>query len=247
MLFRPLVKMLKANFFNIHLFICIAFAAEVLSGCGNTVGKLEIKGRVSDESTKTGIPRKSIFVQALVRTDDKNDSIEVGQFSTDSSGCFSFSLMKVKDAHYYNFSMAGDSDYRFRTRTLGLIELEQNAKFLSFSLSKLVNLTIKLYRKSRIPGCDTLRLIWESDGVFGGSLYPYQIQNYGKTNNSFAHSPDFDLIWIGGTVNSTITTKVPEDKMTELTWELYRNGRRKIFIDTITCKRDFDNIVNFAY
>jgi hypothetical protein len=239
--------MSKTNFFNIQFFIFLAFAVEVLTGCGNTEGTMEIKGKVLDENTKTGIPRKNIFVQGLVRTEEQYDSIEAGQFSTDSLGCFTYSLMKVKDAHFYNFSMAGDSDYRFINRTLGLPELEQNAKYLSFSLSRLVNLTIKLFRKSITPGCDTLRLIWESDGVFGGSLYPYKIQNYGRANNSFGLTPEYDLIWIGGKVNSTITTKVLEDKKTELTWELYRNGRRKIFTDTITCRRGFANIVKFTY
>ena len=79
------------------------------------------------------------------------------------------------------------------------------------------------------------------------SLYPYKINNFGKTNNFFGLTSDRDLMWIGGKVNSTIYTKVFADKMTELSWELFRNGKRKEFTDTITCKRDFANIVYFTY
>jgi hypothetical protein len=239
--------MRKTNLVNIKFFIFIAFVSGILIGCVNTEGTLKIEGKVLDESTKTGIPWKNIIVQGLVNSNNKLEPIEAGQFSTDSSGCFSYSLRKVKDAHYYNFSLVGDSDYVFRTRTLGLMEVEQNAKYLFFSLSKLVDLTIKLNRKSKTPVCDTLHLIWESNGIYGGSLYPYKINNYGRTNNSFGLTSDIDLIWIGGNVISTINTKVFADKKTELSWELYRNGKRKEFIDTITCKRDFANIVYFTY
>jgi hypothetical protein len=239
--------MRKTHLVNTKFFLFIAFTSGVITGCVNTEGTLEIKGKVLDESTKTGIPWKNIIVQGLVNINNKLEPFETGQFSTDSFGCFSYSLRKVKDAHYYNFALVGDSDYVFITRTLGLLELEQNAEYLFFSLNKLVDLTIKLNRKSKTPVCDTLRLIWESNGIYGGSLYPYKINNYGKTNNSFGLASEIDLIWIGGKVNSTINTKVFADKKTELTWELYRNGKRKVFIDTITCKRDFANIVFFTY
>jgi hypothetical protein len=239
--------MRKANLVNIRFFIIIAFISGVLTGCLNTEGTVEIKGKVLDENTKTGITRKNIFVQGLVDINNKLEPIETGQFATDSSGCFSYSLRKVKDAHYYNFVLVGDSDYALKTINLGLMELKQNAKYLSFSINKLVDLTIILKRKSKMPVCDTLRLIWESNGIFGASLYPYRISNYGRTNNSFGLESDLDLIWIGGNVNSTINTKVFADKKTELTWELYRNGKRQEFIDTITCKRNFANIVHFTY
>jgi len=106
---------------------------------------------------------------------------------------------------------------------------------------------LKINRKSKKPVNDTLRLIWESNGVYGLSLYPYKIENYGGTNNSYGLTSDRDLMWIGGNVNSTINTKVFADKRTELNWELYRNGKRMEFTDTITCKRDFANIVYFTY
>jgi hypothetical protein len=143
--------------------------------------------------------------------------------------------------------MAGDSDYLFTERTLGLFEMQQNAGYLNFSLSKLTELKINLHRKSNKPARDTIRLIWQSDGVYGGSLFPYKIYNYERADNSFGQKPDNDLIWIGGKVNSSINTKVFAGKRTELTWELYRYGRRRIFVDTITCKRDFVNVVNFTY
>jgi hypothetical protein len=223
------------------------FITGVLSECVNTEGTLIIKGKVLDEGTKTGIPMKNIIVEGLVTGNNKLVPIEAGQFSTDSSGCFTYSLRKVKNAHSYNFSMTGDADYIFTTRTLGLMELKQNSDFLFFSLTRLVDLTIKLTRKSKRPVCDTLRLIWESDGVYGGALYPYKIVNYGRTNDGHVLPSGTDLYWIGGNVNSAISTKVFAGKKTELTWELYRNGKRKVFTDTITCKRDFANIVHFTY
>jgi len=247
MFFRLFVNMRKTNLVNIKFFIFIAFASGVLVGCVNTEGTLIIKGKVLDESTKTGIPLKNIIVQGLVNSDNKLIPIEAGQFSTDSSGCFTYSLRKIKDANNYNFCFVGDSENLFTTNKMTLFDLERNAKYLLFSLSKLVDLTIVLNRKSKTPVCDTLCLSWESDGVYFWFLYPYRINNFGRTNNSFGHTSGTGLTWIGGNVNSTINTKVFADKMTKLSWELYRNGRRKKFTDTITCKRDFANFVNFTY
>ncbi len=247
MLFSPSVSMQKTNLVRIKFFIFIAFFSGMLIKCVNTEGTLKIKGKVLDESTKEGIPGKNIIIHASVNISNKSEQTEVSQFSTDSSGCFSLTFRKVKNDRYYKFSFVGDSNYVFITRTLGLRELEQNAKYLIFSLDKLVDLTIKLKRKSETPARDTLRLIWESNGFYGLSLYPYKIHNYGSTNNSFELASDRDLMWVGGNVNSAITTKVFADKKTELMWELFRNGKRQIFIDTMTCKRNFTNIVYFTY
>jgi hypothetical protein len=79
------------------------------------------------------------------------------------------------------------------------------------------------------------------------SLYPYKIHNYGRTNNSVELTSGRDLWWMGGNVISIINTKVFADKKTKLCWELFRNGKRKEFTDTITCKRDFANIIYFTY
>lgn len=239
--------MRKMNLVIIKFLIFIAFASGVVIGCVNTEGTLKIKGKVLDENTKTGIPGKNIIVQGLVNSNNKLEPIEAGQFSTDSSGCFTYSLRKIKGAYHYNFCLIGNSEYPITINKMTLYDIKRNAKFLFFSLNKLVDLTIKLNRKSKTPACDTLRLIWESNGVYGGSLYPYKINNYGRTNNSFGITSDVDLIWIGGNVNSTINTKVFADKITKLNWELYRYGKRKEFTDTITCKRDFANIVYFTY
>jgi hypothetical protein len=239
--------MRKTNLINIRLFIFIASISGVLIGCVNTEGTLKIKGKILDESTKTGIPWKNIIVQGVVNCDNKLEPIEAGQFSTDSSGCFAYSLRKIKGAYGYNFCFIGNSEYPVTISKMTLINLKSNAKYLSFSLCKLVDLTIKIYRKSKTPARDTLRLIWESDGVFGLSIYPYKIYNYGRSNNSIGFASGSDLMWIGGNVNSTINTKVFAGRRTELNWELYRSGKKKEFTETITCKRDFANIVYFTY
>jgi hypothetical protein len=239
--------MLKTNLVNIKFFIFIAFASGMIIACVNTEGTLKIKGKVLDEKTKTGIPWKNIIVQGVVNSDNKTENTVAGQFSTDSSGFFTYSLSKIKDVYYYNFCFIGNSEYPVTIKRMSLASLKSNSKYLFFTLNKLVDLTIKISRKSRTPVCDTLRLIWESDGVFGLSLYPYKIDNYRKTDPSYGLRSDRDLTWIGGKVNSTVHTKVFADKMTELSWELYRNGKRKEFRDTITCKRDFANIVYFTY
>jgi len=235
------------NFFTKKSIIFLAFISVVLAGCLKTQGTLKIKGKILDESTKQGIPWKNIIVQGVLNDDNKSEPIEIGQFSTDSSGCFSYSLTKIKGAYYYNFCFIGNPDYPVTVSTVSLLTLKSNAKYLFFPLSKLVDLTIKIYRKSKSPVCDTLRLIWESDGVFGLSLCPHKIYNYGGTADSFGLTSGDDLMWIGGKVNSTVTTKVYADKKTELSWELFRNGRRKSFTDTITCRIDFANTVYFAY
>jgi hypothetical protein len=230
------------------LFIVLVFSQEVfLTGCVNTEGTLKIKGKVLDENTKTGIPLRGVVVQGLVNFDNKLVPIEAGQFSTDSSGSFTYSLKKIKDAYFYNFCPVGDSDYLSKTRYLGLYELEQNANSLSISLSRLVDLTIKIYRESKKPVFDTLSLSWESNGVSCWSLYPYKITNFGKTLNYSGLTSATELCWIGGSINSTVKTRVFADKRTKLYWDLIRNGKRKEIFDTITCRRDFVNTVYFTY
>jgi len=228
--------------------ICIAFASGLLfTGCLNTDGTIEIKGKVIDEYTKNQIPDRNIIIQGLVRNGEKLVPTDAGQFSADSSGCFTYILRKVSDAYYYNFCLAGDSEYASSIKKLGLLELEQNAEFLSFSLCKLVDLTIIINKESKPSVWDTLSLSWKSNGVFERNLYPWKIINYGKTDNSFELTSDSELRWIGGNVNSAINTKVFAYKKTTLTWELDRNGRRQELTDTITCKSDLKNIVYFTY
>jgi hypothetical protein len=239
--------MRKTYLVDIKVLIFIAVALGGLTGCVNTEGTLKIKGKVVDERTKTGIPWKNIIVQGLADSENNSEPIEAGQFSTDSSGCFTYTLRKIKGAYNYNFCFIGNSDYPVTIHKISLFSLKRNAKSVSFTLNKLVDLTIKINRKTKTPLCDTLHLYWESDGVFGGSLYPYEIHNYERKNNSFGLPSDRYQVWIGGNVNSTLNTKVFADKMTELSWELHRNGKKQEFTDTITCKRDFANIVYFTY
>ena len=242
MRFPALVRYIKMQ----H--ICIAFSfGLLLAGCLNTEGTLEIKGKVIDEYTKKQIPGRDIIVQGLVRSGEELVPTDAGQFSADSSGCFTYKLRKVRDAYYYNFCLAGDSDYASTVKILGLLELEQNAKFLSFSLSKLVDLTIIINRNIKTSVWDTLSLSWKSNGVYDRNLYPWKIINYGKTDNSPGLKSDIELRWIGGKVNSVINTRVYAYKKTTLLWELDRNGRRQELTDTITCKRDLKNIVYFTY
>jgi hypothetical protein len=229
------------------LFIFIAFASGILAGCVKTEGTLAIKGIVIDASTKKGIPWKNIIVQGLADSNNRPIPIEAGQFSTDSSGYFTYTLKKIKGVYYYNFCLLGDSEYPVTISEMSLPGIERNAKYLVFSLKKLVDLTIKINRKSRTPARDTLRLIWETDGVYGLSLYPYKIYNYGETNNPVGLVSGTELMWTGGYVNSTVNAKVFADKKTELSWKLYRNGKKQEFTDTITCKRDFANVVYFTY
>ena len=247
MIFRSIVDMSKTYLVDIKFIIFFAFALGVMTGCVNTEGTIKIKGKVLDESTKTGIPWKNIIVQGVVNNNDGSEPIEAGQFSTDSSGCYIYSLRKVKGAYNYNFCFIGNPDYPVTVNKMTLIGLERDSKYILFMLKKLTDLTIQINRKSITPANDTLHLFWESDGVFGLSLYPYTINNNGRSNNSYELTSSRDLWWTGGNVNSSINTKVFAGKKTELSWELFRNGRRMEFTDTITCKRDFANIVYFTY
>jgi hypothetical protein len=247
--FQTISKYAKCdNSIILKFFIYLTFSTEVLlMGCLNTEGTLEIKGKVIDEYTKLQIPGREIIVQGLVEYNEKLKPIDAGQFSTDSSGNFTYLLRKVKDARFYNFFLVGDSDYSFKTKKLGLLELEQNAKFLFFSLNKLADLRIKIYNKSKTHFCDTLYLSWESNGVDFRILYPYKIDNFGTTDNFIGLTSYSGLIWIGGNTNSIVKTRVFADKMTKMHWELVRNKTRKEITDTITCKRDLTNIVYFTY
>jgi hypothetical protein len=193
------------------------------------------------------IPGREIIVQGLLESNNELILIDAGHFSTDSAGCFKYSLKKTKDARYYNFCIVGDSDYAAITMKISLFQLEKNAKYLFFSLSKLADLTIKIQKISKTPYRDTLYLSWESNKVNFITMYPYQIDNYGITDNSFGLIPSFGLRWIGVNINSTVKTRVFADKITKIHWELVRNKKRNEITDTIICKRDIAHIVYFTY
>jgi hypothetical protein len=229
-----------------HTSILIA-SGLLLTGCLTTEGTLELNGKVIDEQTLIQIPGRKIIVQALVKSGEKLIPTDAGQFRSDSSGCFRYTLKKVKDAHYYNFFLVGDSDYSFATKELYLAELKGTANYLFFSLRKLADLRIKISGKSKTPFCDTLYLSWESDGVDFRTLYPYKIDNYGLHGNLIGLTSYSGLEWIGGNTNSMVKTRVFADKMTKIHWELVRNKKSESITDTITCKRDLTSIVYFTY
>jgi hypothetical protein len=209
-------------------------------GCSDREGILELKGKVLDKDTNVIIPRREIIVQALTKNDDELTTVNVGQFSTDSSGSFSFTFRKVRNCYLYNFSLVGDSAYAYSTIKLGMTELDRYGKFLTFYLDKLTDLTITLDRKSKTPGTDTLYLSWESNGIDGKILYPFRIENYGNP-------PDPGFNWIGGKVKSVIKTKAYAGKKAIVSWRLYRNGKRKEITDTIFCKRNVNNYAILKY
>lgn len=212
----------------------------LLSGCINTVGTIELKGKVVDESTKDAIPGLSVLVEALDYSNDKSERIYVGDFITDSSGCFTYTLKKVKNVSLYNFSIVGNPAYDPSDHLLGLSDLHSYGRFLSFEVKRIVDFTLNVNRESKIPICDTLTVSWKTDGVDGKTMYPFTIENYSINSEN-------GLRWIGGDIKSAVKTKVYADKITIVHWELFRNGQHKDFMDTIFCKRDAVNSVYLKY
>jgi hypothetical protein len=222
----------------------ISFIALVsfilLTGCMDTEGILELKGRVLDKNTEAAISNRKIIIQALLKSDDKLISSYAGEFITDSSGCFAYVLKKVKNVYLYEFCLVGDSAYASLNNRLTLGDLNLNGMFLSFYLDRLADFTIRINRVSKIPICDTLYVSWISNGIDGKTLYPFEIGI--KCINSKQ-----GLRWIGGDINSAIKTKVFADKKTIVSWELFREGTYKKITDTIFCIRDEVNIVSLKY
>jgi len=216
------------------------FAYFLLIGCVNTEGTLDIRGKVLDESTKEYIPNRKVIIKGLVYSDSKLTPTDVGQFHTDSSGLFSYTMKKTKGAYSYHFIFTGDSAYAFSTQEIFLTDLETNSKYLSFALSKLTNFTIKIERCSKTPLFDTLYVSWKTNGLDGTTICPHKITNYGI-------SPDIEFRWIGGNVKSVIETKTLANKKTILCWELFRNGKKKEISDTVYCERGRNNTFSFKY
>lgn len=211
-----------------------------LSGCNNTVGTIELKGKVIDENTKAPVPNISVMIQALEQCDDETTAIYAGDFITDSSGCFAYKLKKVKNTSLYNFCIEGDPSYDEKNQLLGLSDLNSYGKFLSLEVKRIVDFTMKINRNGKTAFRDTLTVSWKTNGVNGEKLYPFKINNY-RINSGYG------LIWIGGDVKSEIKTKVYADKNTIVHWELYRNGRHKDIIDTVFCGRNTANSVYLRY
>jgi hypothetical protein len=212
----------------------------ILTGCSHTEDVLELRGKVLDEKTKVTIPNRQIIVHSVVKNDTKFTTSYAGEFSTDSSGSFSYILTRTKNVYLYDFCIVGDSSYAYSSHRLGLTELNSYGKFLSFNMGKLADLTIRFEKKYDTPFQDTLYVSWSSNGVEGDILYPYKIYNYGNSSNS-------GFRWIGGEVKSEIKTKAYADKKTKINLTLFRLGQLKEMSDTVTCKRDGTNSVCFIY
>lgn len=218
----------------------IFFTVLLLSECSYTEGILELKGKVMDENTSVALPNRKVVVQALEKDQANFKSTYVGEFTTDSSGHFAYSLTKVKNIILYDFSVVGDSAYAFSSNKIDLNILNNYGKQLNFKVCRLADFAIKIERISKMPRCDTLFVSWKSDGLKGEIVYPYKIENVGFTS-------DVPLRFIGGHIKSVIKTKVYADKMTIVNWELFRNGKAEDFIDTIFCKGNDANSLNFKY
>lgn len=225
--------MLKGNL------IIIAFCF-IIFGCVNTEGEIKIKGKTLDVVTNEIIPYRKVVVEAILYNQDESKKIGVGHFISDSLGCFSFKLNKVKDAYYYNFQFVGDSTYASSSKCLGVTEMENNSKFINFYLNKLSKLTIMVSKSSKSMPDATLYLNWKSDGNDGRTLYPSKISNYGS-------APEYNFKWSGKNVNSRIETRVFTDKPTIINWEIWNGNKKQEIIDTIICKRGITNFVNFTY
>ncbi len=219
----------------------------LLAGCLRTEGNLKIEGGITDDFSGKPIPNRHVIIQALVDSIDRMAEVDAGQLTTDSTGRFTYILNKVKDAYFYNFYFVGDSDYAFSTRKLGLGEMHENAQFLSFQMSRLVELTVKISRRTRQPATDTLYLSMVSDRMRCNILYPYKVENFGKTNNYNVQDMQPMLRWTGGDINVIVRSRAYAGRRAELLWVLDRNGKRKRTTDTLTCRRDSPNIVSFTY
>jgi hypothetical protein len=221
--------------------VLIAFVScIILSGCIDTEGILELEGKVLDENTKVAIPNRKVTILAMLESEGEFISSHAGYFFTDSTGCFKYSLKRVKNVYIYDFCIVGDSVYAFSTKRIGLIELYRNNDFLTFNISKLTDFAIKIERKSKIPFRDTLYISWESNGKDGQILYPYKVENYWYESNN-------DLVWIGGKIKSVIKTKVFANKKTIIHYKLYRDGKYIGINDTTFCLKDAANNVYFTY
>lgn len=211
----------------------------LLSGCWDD-GNMEVRGKILDEKTHELIPNRKIVVHELVNSDENSSPSIIGEFRADSLGQFNYSLKKSEVTYFYNFEIMGDSAYDVSNNKLGMTELNQKSKFLTFYMSKLTDLAIKIERRSRTKFQDTLFVSWLTNNADGEVLYPYKVTNYGVGST-------VPLRWIGGNVKSAVNTKVYADKETVILWKLFRQGHEQEFTDTIFCKRGVVNSISFKY
>ena len=220
--------------------ILAASVCFMLIGCLQTEGTIDINGKILDDQTKELIPYRKVVIQGLVYDDIEPIATEAGQFRADSTGHFTYSMKKRRDAYWYNFIFVGDSTYFTSTQKISLAQLEQYSKYLSFPLLKLTGLSIQIERVSKAPLCDTLYVSWESKGIYGRSIYPQRVNNFGV-------EPEIEYRWIGGKVRSEIETKVFANEKTIISFKLTRYGKRREVSDTVFCVRDTQNKFSFKY
>lgn len=211
----------------------------LLSGCWSTE-YMEVRGKILDEKTNELVPNRKVIVHELVNSEENSSPVIIGEFRTDSLGRFNYQLKKSEVTYFYNFEIMGDSAYDVSNNKLGMTELNQNGKFLTFYMRKLTDLAIRIERKSRTTFQDTLFVSWLTNERDGEILYPYKITNYGVGST-------VPLRWIGGNVKSAVNTKVYADKKTVILWKLFRQGHEQEFADTIFCRRGVVNSISFKY
>jgi hypothetical protein len=222
------------------LFIVAIFCTLFLMGCTRNEGTLDIAGNVLDEYTKEGIPNRSVIIQGLISSDyELIPTVDLGRFYTDSCGHFTYTLEKTKNVYWYNFIFAGDSTYAYSTHTEHIAELEFNSKFLSYSLDKFTDFSIRVERHSKTAPSDTLFLTWKTNGS-DGRIYPYKVINYGI-------APDFEFRWTGANVKSLIEAKTFANKNTIVYLHIFSERGVQEMSDTIYCIRDVKNYFTFKY
>mgnify|MGYP001086918128 CR=1 FL=1 len=228
--------------------ICLTLILSMLShGCVSVGGKLALKGKIIDDVTMSRIPGREVIVDGLLEINDEFVPVYAGQFSTDSSGVFSYKLKRVRGARFYNFHVVGDTNYAATTRRFNFFQLSVNSKRLVIPLRRLAGLTIKIEKLSHTTRQDTLYLSWESDRINFRNLYPYEIEKKGITDIPVMVIPGLGLRWIGGEINATVRTRIYAGKMTKIHWELARNKKRSEFTDTIISKGERVHLVHFTY
>jgi len=222
------------------IYIVVVAYSFLMIGCTNTEGTLDISGKILDEYTKEGAPNRVVIIQGLIYADSELiPDGNIGRFCTDSCGNFTYKLKKTKNAYWYNFAFVGDTTYAYSTSTVSLDELIRNSKFLSFSLDKFTDFTIKIERRKKTAPYDTLFLSWKTND-YDGKIYPHSVINYGVV-------PDLEFRWIGGNVKSLIETKTFANKNTVIHMELFTKNGVQEMADTIYCERDVKNTFSFKY
>ena len=158
------------------LFIVAVACSLLLIGCTNTEGTVDIAGKVLDEYTKEGIPKRVVLIQGLIYSDSQLiPADDIGRFYTDSTGHFTYTLKKTKNVYWYNFIFVGDSTYSYSTKAVCVTEFESKPMFLSFYLDKFADFTIKIERINKTVPYDTLFISWNTNGI-DGRIYPHKVR-----------------------------------------------------------------------